>query len=120
MKSNEVKIPSTNGDGKKSKKNTNGLPKTGAVAPDVSFNSGELLRVLTEVKNGNFTVRMQFDEVGLSGNINDTINQMITNLHETKIKNQDLDLLTSNRAMFAVLLKCQKDLTAVTKLILSE
>ena len=120
MKSNEVKIPSTNGDGKKSKKNTNGLPKTGAVAPDASFNSGELLRVLTEVKNGNFTVRMPIDEVGLSGKINDTLNQMITNLHETTIKNQDQDWLKSNLAKFAVMLQGQKDLTAVTKRILSE
>ena len=120
MKSNEVKIPSTNGDGKKSKQNTNGLPKTGAVAPDASFNSGELLRVLTEVKNGNFTVRMPIDEVGLSGKINDTLNQMITNLHETTIKNQDQDWLKSNLAKFAVMLQGQKDLTAVTKRILSE
>src|SRR2546423_679427 len=35
----------------------------------------ELLKVLTEVKNGNFSVRMPIDEVGLSGKICDTLNE---------------------------------------------
>ncbi len=121
MKSNEAKILSTNGDGKKSKQNTIGLPKTTINnAPAMSFNSGELLRVLTEVKNRNFTVRMPVDEVGLSGKINDTLNQMITSLRETTIKNQDQDWLKSNLAKFAVMLQGQKDLTSVANRILSE
>ena len=43
-----------------------------------SINHRELLRVLTEVKNGNFTVRMPFDQVGLSGKVCDTLNEIIT------------------------------------------
>jgi HAMP domain-containing protein/signal transduction histidine kinase/DNA-binding response OmpR family regulator len=38
----------------------------------------ELLRVLTEVKNGNFTSRMPFDQIGLSGKICDTLNDIIS------------------------------------------
>jgi HAMP domain-containing protein/signal transduction histidine kinase/DNA-binding response OmpR family regulator len=38
----------------------------------------ELLRVLTEVKNGNFTARMPFDQVGLSGKVCDTLNEIIS------------------------------------------
>ncbi|HEY9048004.1 MAG TPA: HAMP domain-containing protein, partial [Ohtaekwangia sp.] len=38
----------------------------------------ELLRVLTEVRNGNFTVRMPFDQVGVSGKICDTLNDIIS------------------------------------------
>lgn len=38
----------------------------------------ELLRVLTEVKNGNFTVRMPVDEVGLNGKVCDTLNEIIS------------------------------------------
>ena len=38
----------------------------------------ELLRVLTEVKNGNFDVRMPIDQVGLSGKICDTLNDIIS------------------------------------------
>jgi transcriptional regulator with GAF, ATPase, and Fis domain len=121
MKMIKVLTLATNGNGKKPKKATNGLTKTSVdVAPSESFNSRELLRVLTEVKNGNFTVRMPIDEVGLSGKINDTLNQMITNLHETTLRNQDQDWLKSNLAKFAVMLQGQKDLGTVTKRILSE
>jgi HAMP domain-containing protein len=42
----------------------------------------ELLRVLTEVKNGNFSSRMPFDQIGLSGKICDTLNEIIT-MNET-------------------------------------
>jgi methyl-accepting chemotaxis protein len=37
----------------------------------------DLLHVLTEVKNGNFTARMPIDNVGLSGKICDTLNEII-------------------------------------------
>jgi HAMP domain-containing protein len=43
-----------------------------------SFDYQELLRVLTEVKNGNFTVRMPIDKVGVSGKICDTLNDIIS------------------------------------------
>ena len=39
--------------------------------------AAELLRVLTEVKNGNFTVRMPIDGVGVNGKIYDTLNEVI-------------------------------------------
>ena len=42
------------------------------------FDDEELLRVLTEVKNGNFTVRMPIDQVGISGKICDTLNEIIS------------------------------------------
>jgi HAMP domain-containing protein/signal transduction histidine kinase/CheY-like chemotaxis protein len=38
----------------------------------------ELLRILTEVKNGNFTVRMPIDQTGLNGKICDTLNEIIS------------------------------------------
>jgi hypothetical protein len=38
----------------------------------------ELLRVLTEVRNGNFSARMPFDQVGLSGKVCDTLNEIIS------------------------------------------
>ncbi|KAA2240960.1 response regulator [Chitinophaga agrisoli] len=37
-----------------------------------------LLQVLSEVKNGNFSVRMPVDNIGLSGKICDTVNEIIT------------------------------------------
>ena len=42
-----------------------------------SFNSKQLLKVLMEGKNGNFSVRIPFDEVGLNGKIFD----MFVRLH---------------------------------------
>ena len=41
------------------------------------FDSRQLLKVLMEVKNGNFAVRMPIDEVGLNGKICDTLNDII-------------------------------------------
>ena len=37
----------------------------------------ELLRILIEVSNGNFDVRMPIDQVGISGKICDTLNEII-------------------------------------------
>jgi hypothetical protein len=42
------------------------------------FGSRELLRVLMEVKNGNFNVRMPIDQVGINGKICDTLNEIIS------------------------------------------
>jgi HAMP domain-containing protein/GAF domain-containing protein len=42
------------------------------------FGSKELLHVLSEVKNGNFTVRMPIDQTGLNGKIFDTLNEIIS------------------------------------------
>jgi HAMP domain-containing protein/signal transduction histidine kinase/CheY-like chemotaxis protein len=42
------------------------------------LNSSELLRVLTDVKNGNFAVRMPIDKVGVNGKICDTLNEIIS------------------------------------------
>ncbi len=43
-----------------------------------TFSNKELLRVLTEVKNGNFSVRMPIDQSGLSGKICDMLNEVIS------------------------------------------
>src|SRR5689334_16970013 len=38
----------------------------------------DLLHVLTQVKNGNFSVRLPIDQVGISGKICDTLNEIIS------------------------------------------
>src|SRR5690606_38278188 len=48
------------------------------------------------------------------------INQMISNLRETTLRNQDQDWLKSNLAKFTQMLQGQRDLNTVTKRILSE
>ena len=44
---------------------------------DTQLDQRELLRVLTEVRNGNFTVRMPIDQIGVSGKICDALNEII-------------------------------------------
>jgi HAMP domain-containing protein/signal transduction histidine kinase/DNA-binding response OmpR family regulator len=51
---------------------------------DESLDERELLRVLSEVKNGNFSARISVDKVGISGKICDTLNEIII-LNETLV-----------------------------------
>src|SRR6187549_3620614 len=64
-----------NGNGGKEYKNGN----DGSID---EINSYELLRLLLEVKEGNFSVRMPGDRMGVSGKICDTLNEIIS-LNET-------------------------------------
>src|SRR5215213_5288927 len=45
---------------------------------DISLDTRELLRVLGEVRNGNFSLRMPIDKIGISGKICDTLNEIIS------------------------------------------
>jgi HAMP domain-containing protein/signal transduction histidine kinase/CheY-like chemotaxis protein len=50
-----------------------------AASPDESLlNDKELLRILMQVRNGNFSVRMPIDETGVKGKICDTLNEIIS------------------------------------------
>ncbi|WP_254640172.1 HAMP domain-containing protein [Chitinophaga sp. GbtcB8] len=49
------------------------------------LDSRQLLQVLSEVKGGNFSVRMPVDNIGLNGKICDTVNEIIT-LNETLVE----------------------------------
>jgi HAMP domain-containing protein/signal transduction histidine kinase/CheY-like chemotaxis protein len=55
-------------------------PNGNGIQPGTSslFEDKELLTVLTEVKNGNFKVRMPIDKLGLQGKIYDTLNDIIS------------------------------------------
>ena len=66
-------IKKTNGaNGKpKNKIATNGISHTELDAPG-------LLRVLSEIRNGNFSVRMPIDKLGINGKICDTLNDIIS------------------------------------------
>jgi HAMP domain-containing protein/signal transduction histidine kinase/CheY-like chemotaxis protein len=74
--------PKTKTPAKKSK-----TPRAGSATPPKSnhavgsaddvLDNRELLRVLTEIRNGNFSVRMPFDQVGVPGKVCDTLNDII-------------------------------------------
>src|SRR5436305_2959704 len=59
-----------NGNGKKQ------IHKNGIEFSD-ELDMRELLKILSEVKNGNFSVRMPVDKFGVSGKICDTLNEII-------------------------------------------
>src|SRR4051812_33974158 len=68
---NQNKIEKPNQKGKR-------LFSQGKISLEDELNTTELLKVLAEVKNGNFSVRMPFDKVGISGKICDTLNEIIS------------------------------------------
>ncbi len=74
VKRTSAKAKSRNPDVNNGYANGNGHPP---VSDLHLIDSKELLRVLTEVKNGKFTVRMPLDETGINGKIYDTLNDII-------------------------------------------
>src|SRR4051794_28016737 len=52
--------------------------KPGTFRSKDELNSSELLKVLVEVKNGNFSARMPLDKMGISGKICDILNEIIS------------------------------------------
>src|SRR6478609_3643380 len=58
-------------------KHPNAASGNGITLPSDGASAQQLLRVLTEVKNGNFRVRMPIDAIGLDGKIFDTLNEII-------------------------------------------
>ncbi|MES2329614.1 MAG: HAMP domain-containing protein [Bacteroidota bacterium] len=62
---------------KRGPKRKHSLAKSNGKFPSEGIDSSLLLSVLTEVKNGNFSVRMPSDELGISGKIADTLNEII-------------------------------------------
>ncbi|CAN5169886.1 HAMP domain-containing protein [soil metagenome] len=61
-----------------------------------SFSSQYLLKILSEVKNGNFSVRMPMDKIGISGKICDTLNEIIS-LNEILVQELNLARNTIGR-----------------------
>src|SRR5690349_16840223 len=82
LKEAAKKTSSKNGSGN-SNGNGNGNGKSKVPTPysptelDGMIDSKQLLKVLAEMRNGNFAVRMPNDGLGLSGKIYDTLNDII-------------------------------------------
>jgi HAMP domain-containing protein/signal transduction histidine kinase/CheY-like chemotaxis protein len=87
-----IKSHAVRKDGKNNHTTNNGIKKTKkskeAQLGHILFSDGEnsqngwlgkeLLRVLVEVKNGNFNIRMPIDQTGINGKICDTLNEIIS------------------------------------------
>jgi HAMP domain-containing protein/signal transduction histidine kinase/CheY-like chemotaxis protein len=76
--------------------------------------------VATAVTKGDLSRSITVDAAGEVAALKDNINEMIRNLRETTKRNTEQDWLKTNLARFTRLLQGQRDLLAVSKLILSE
>src|SRR5256885_1161960 len=76
--------------------------------------------VATAVTAGDLSRSIAVDAAGEVAALKDNINEMIRNLRETTKRNTEQDWLKTNLARFTRLLQGQRDLLAVSKLILSE
>jgi HAMP domain-containing protein/signal transduction histidine kinase/CheY-like chemotaxis protein len=76
--------------------------------------------VSTAVTKGDLSRSITVDAAGEVAALKDYINEMIRNLRETTKRNTEQDWLKTNLARFTRLLQGQRDLLAVSKLILAE
>ena len=76
--------------------------------------------VSSAVTQGDLTRSIAVEATGEVGDLKDTINQMIANLRETTQRNEEQDWLKSNLARISAMLQGQRDLEAVSRLLMSE
>ena len=79
-----------------------------------------IAEVATAVAKGDLTRSISVEAQGELAALKDNINEMILNLRETTQKNTGQDWLKTNLARFSRILQGQRDLQAVSKLVLSE
>jgi HAMP domain-containing protein/signal transduction histidine kinase/DNA-binding response OmpR family regulator len=110
----QASVPGASGTWKALTENVNQL------AANLTTQVRSISEVASAVTKGDLTRTIRVDAKGELEALKDTINQMITNLRETTLRNQEQDWLKSNLAKFTQMLQGQKDLHTVTKRILSE
>jgi CheY-like chemotaxis protein/signal transduction histidine kinase/HAMP domain-containing protein len=90
------------------------------LAANLTIQVRAIAEVATAVTKGDLTRSITVEAQGEVAALKDTINEMIRNLKDTTQKNTEQDWLKTNLAKFTRTLQGQRDLTTVTKLILSE
>jgi signal transduction histidine kinase/CheY-like chemotaxis protein/HAMP domain-containing protein len=79
-----------------------------------------IAEVSTAVTQGDLTRSISVEAQGEVAELKDNINQMIANLRETTTRNAEQDWLKTNLASISGMLQGQRDLAAVTQMIMSE
>ncbi len=79
-----------------------------------------IAEVATAVTKGDLTRSITVLASGEVASLKDNINEMISNLRETTLKNTEQDWLKTNVAKFTKMLQGQRDLLTVSRLVLSE
>jgi HAMP domain-containing protein/CheY-like chemotaxis protein/signal transduction histidine kinase len=110
----QAKVPGASGTWKDLTENVNQL------AANLTTQVRAIAEVATAVTRGDLSRSIQVEASGEVSDLKDNINEMIRNLKETTQKNAEQDWLKTNLARFTRLLQGQRDLEAVTRLILSE
>jgi len=110
----QASVPGASGIWKNLTENVNQL------AQNLTTQVRSISEVASAVTKGDLTRNIRVEAKGEVEALKDTINQMIANLRETTLRNHEQDWLKSNLAKFTQMLQGQKDLTTVTKRILSE
>ena len=94
---------------------------------NVNFMAGSLTTqvraiadVSTAVTQGDLTRSIDVEAKGEVSDLKDNVNQMISTLRDTTQRNAEQDWLNSNLARFGGMMQGQRDLKAVSRLIMSE
>jgi signal transduction histidine kinase/DNA-binding response OmpR family regulator/HAMP domain-containing protein len=110
----QAKVPGASGTWKALTENVNQL------AANLTTQVRAIAEVAMAVTKGDLTRSITVQAEGEVAALKDTINEMIRNLKDTTQKNTEQDWLKTNLAKFTRMLQGQKDLVAVSQMILSE
>ncbi|MHB8253421.1 MAG: response regulator [Acidiferrobacter sp.] len=110
----QARVPGVSGTWKDLTDNVNGL------AGNLTAQVRAIAEVSTAVTKGDLTRSITVEAEGEVLALKDNINQMIQNLKDTTEKNTEQDWLKTNLARFSVMMQGQKNLSAVSRLIMSE
>jgi HAMP domain-containing protein/CheY-like chemotaxis protein/signal transduction histidine kinase len=110
----QANVPGAAGTWKDLTDNVNGL------AANLTNQVRAIADVATAVTKGDLTRNVQVEAKGEVAELKDNVNEMIRNLRETTRQNAEQDWLKTNLAKFTRLLQGQRDLAAVSKMVLSE
>ncbi|HEX2724143.1 MAG TPA: response regulator [Gemmatimonadaceae bacterium] len=91
-----------------------------AMANSLTLQVRAIAEVATAVTRGDLSGQITVETQGELDELKNNLNQMIANLKETTEKNTEQDWLKTNLAKFSRMMQGQKDLEAVSRLIMSE
>ena len=91
-----------------------------AMANSLTLQVRAIADVATSVTRGDLSRQIAVEAQGELDELKNNLNQMIVNLKSTTEKNSEQDWLKTNLAKFSRMMQGQKDLEAVSKLIMSE
>ena len=91
-----------------------------AMANSLTLQVRAIADVATAVTRGDLTGQITVEAQGELDELKNNLNQMIANLKDTTERNTEQDWLKTNLAKFSRMMQGQKDLEAVSRLIMSE